>query len=151
MKKLFTLLLAVATVSLASAQGLDPVSWSFSSKKINATEYEVQLIASIEPGWHLYSQSQPDDAIALPTVINFVKNPLLSLNGKVKEEGRLIKYKDDALDVSANQYSNKVVFVQKVKVKGKAKTAVKGCLEYQTCDDKKCLPPKTVKFSVALK
>jgi thiol:disulfide interchange protein DsbD len=151
MKKLFTLLLAVATVSLASAQGLDPVSWSFSSKKINATEYEVQLIASIEPGWHLYSQSQPDDAIALPTVINFVKNPLLSLNGKVKEEGRLIKYKDDALDVSANQYSNKVVFVQKVKVKGKAKTAVKGSLEYQTCDDKKCLPPKTVKFSVALK
>jgi thiol:disulfide interchange protein DsbD len=151
MKKLFTLLLAVATVSLASAQGLDPVSWSFSSKKINATEYEVQLIASIEPGWHLYSQSQPDDAIALPTVINFVKNPLLSLDGKVKEEGRLIKYKDDALDVSANQYSNKVVFVQKVKVKGKAKTAVKGSLEYQTCDDKKCLPPKTVKFSVALK
>jgi thiol:disulfide interchange protein DsbD len=151
MKKLFTLLLAVATVSFASAQGLDPVSWSFSSKKINATEYEVQLIASIEPGWHLYSQSQPDDAIALPTVINFVKNPLLSLDGKVKEEGRLIKYKDDALDISANQYSNKVVFVKKVKVKGKAKTAVKGSLEYQTCDDKKCLPPKTVKFSIALK
>jgi len=24
-------------------------------------------------------------------------------------------------------------------------------LEYQTCDDKKCLPPKTVNFSIALK
>ena len=55
------------------------------------------------------------------------------------------------LGVSANQYSNKVDFVQVVKVKGKAKTNVTGKLEFQTCDDKKCLPPKTVNFSIALK
>jgi thiol:disulfide interchange protein DsbD len=72
------------------------------------------------------------------------------LEGNVKEIGKLEKYKDKKLDISANQYSEKVTFVQKVKLKGKVKTNVSGKLEFQTCDDKKCLPPKTVNFSIAL-
>jgi len=68
----------------------------------------------------------------------------------VKEIGRLEKYKDDKLGVSANQYSNKVVFVQKVKLKGKAKTNVTGKLEFQTCNDQRCLPPKTINLSIPL-
>jgi thiol:disulfide interchange protein DsbD len=150
MKKLVFILFAVFSVGIASAQ-LNPVNWSFASKKINDKEYELQLVATIQPGWHLYSQTQPEDAIAQPTSFKFNKNPLLDLNGKVSEVGKLEKYKDKTLDVSANQYSNKVVFVQKVKLKGKAKTAVTGNLEYQTCNDEKCLPPKTVNFSIALK
>jgi thiol:disulfide interchange protein DsbD len=65
--------------------------------------------------------------------------------------GKLEKFKDEVLDVTAFQYSNKVSFVQVVKLKGRAKTNVTGKLEFQTCDDKKCLPPKTVNFSIALK
>jgi len=61
------------------------------------------------------------------------------------------KFTDKQLGLSANQYSNNVDFVQIVKLKGSAKTNVSGSVEYQTCDDKKCLPPKTVNFSVALK
>jgi thiol:disulfide interchange protein DsbD len=135
----------------ASAQTASPVSWSFSSKKLSANVYEVYLTASIQPGWHLYAQSQPADAIAQPTTFTFSKNPLLQYDGNVREIGKLEKFRDSKLDVSANQYSNKVQFVQKVKVVGKAQTAVNGKLEFQTCDDKKCLPPKTVSFSVALK
>jgi hypothetical protein len=150
MKKLVFIFLAVFSVAAASAQ-LNPVSWTFNSKKINDKEYELHMIATIQPGWHLYSQTQPEDAIAQPTSFNFNKNPLLDLNGKVKEVGKLEKYKDEKLDVSANQYSDKVVFVQRVKMKGKAKTAVTGKLEFQTCDDEKCLPPKTVNFSIALR
>jgi thiol:disulfide interchange protein DsbD len=132
------------------AQQISPVSWTFASKKIGDNVYEVQLTATIQNGWHLYSQTQPDNAIAQPTSFNFNKNPLLDLDGKVKEVGKLEKYKDEKLDIGANQYSHKVVFVQKIKLKGKAKTNVSGKLEFQTCDDKKCLPPKTVNFSVAL-
>jgi hypothetical protein len=68
----------------------------------------------------------------------------------MKEVGKLEKYRDEKLEISANQYSQKVVFVQKIKLKGKAKTNISGKLEYQTCDDKKCLPPKTVNFSIPL-
>lgn len=150
MKKLSFILSALFITVLASAQGVNPVSWSFTSKKISDKVYELQMVATIQKGWHLYSQVQPKDAIAQPTSFNFNKNPLVGLDGKVKEVGKMEKFKDAALDVSANQYSNKVVFVQRVLLKGKAKTAVTGSLEYQTCDDEKCLPPKTVNFSVSL-
>ena len=149
MKKLLFLSLAIVMVSFAFAQ--NPVSWSFASKKVGDNVYEVRLTATMQPGWHLYSQNQPEDAIAIPTSFDFNNNPLLTLDGKTKEMGKLEKYKDPTLGVKANQYSNKVDFVQLVKVKGKAKTNVTGKLEYQTCDDKKCLPPKTVNFSIALK
>ncbi len=136
-----------ATVSFAQ---LNPVSWAFSSKKISENVFEIHLTATMQPGWHLYSQKQPSDAIAMPTTFNFNKNPLVDFEGKVKEVGKLIKFKDEKLDVSANQYSGKVNFVQLVKLKGKVKTAVTGKLEFQTCDDKKCLPPKTIPFSISL-
>lgn len=151
MKKLLFLSLSLLLVSITFAQMQSPVSWTFSSKKVSDKVYEVRMTANIQPGWHLYSQNQPEDAIAQPTSFNFNSNPLLAMNGKVKEVGKLEKYKDDKLGITANQYSNKVEFVQLVQIKGKAKTNVSGKLEYQTCDDIKCLPPKTVNFSIALK
>lgn len=150
MKKLYLIILSLFVTTLAFAQSLNPVSWNFSSKKISDNVYELQITATIQQGWHLYSQTQPKDAIAQPTSFVFNKNPLIELDGKVKEVGNLEKFKDKELDISANQYSNKVVFTQKVKLKGKAKTNVTGKLTYQTCDDVKCLPPKTVNMSIAL-
>jgi thiol:disulfide interchange protein DsbD len=148
MKRLGLFLSFFAFAFAASAQS--PVSWAFSTKKLNANTYEVHMTATIQNGWHLYAQKQPDDAIAQPTTFQFNKSPLLNLEGSVKEIGKLEKFKDKELDVSANQYSKKVDFVQVVKLKGKAKTAVTGKLEFQTCNDEKCLPPKTVPFSIAL-
>ncbi|HYH14346.1 MAG TPA: protein-disulfide reductase DsbD domain-containing protein [Flavisolibacter sp.] len=149
MKKLAFVLALFMLGNVAFAQS--PVSWAFTSKKISDQVYEIHMTATIQPGWHLYSQKQPEDAIAQPTSFVFNKNPLLSFDGNVKEIGKLEKYRDDKLDVSANQYSNKVNFIQTVKLKGKAKTAVTGKLEFQTCDDEKCLPPKTQNFTIALK
>jgi len=151
MKKLF-LLFTIAIISVtAQAQIVNPVSWTFTSKKISDNVYEVQLAANIQNGWHLYSQTQPKDAIAIPTSFSFNKNPLVVLDGQVKESGKMEKFTDNDLGVSANQYSRQVVFTQKVKLKGKAKSNVGGNVTFQTCDDKKCLPPKTVNFSIALK
>jgi hypothetical protein len=150
MKKIVFFLISVFSIGVASAQTLNPVSWSFTSKKINDKEYEIKMVATLQKGWHLYSQTQPADAIAQPTTISFNKNPLVEFDGKVKEVGKLEKYKDKTLGSTAHQYSNQVTFVQKVKLKGKAKTNVTGKLEYQTCDDEKCLPPKTVSLSIAL-
>ncbi|MGZ3880025.1 MAG: protein-disulfide reductase DsbD domain-containing protein [Flavisolibacter sp.] len=150
MKKFLLILVSVFTVGLVSAQGLNPVSWSFNSKKISENVYEIQMIATIQQGWHVYSQSQPKDAIAQPTTVVFNKNPLVEIDGKLKEAGSLEKFKDKELDISANQYSNKVVFSQRVKLKGKAKTNVTGKLTYQTCNDEKCLPAKTINLSIAL-
>jgi thiol:disulfide interchange protein DsbD len=149
MKKFGFLILTLVFAAVAQAQ--NPVTWTFTSKKISNDQYEVHLTANIQSGWHLYAQDQPKGAIAMPTSITFNKSPLLNFEGKVKEVGKLEKFTDEVLDATAHQYSNKVDFVQKVKLKGKAKTAVTGSLVFQTCDDHKCLPPKTVSFTIALK
>ena len=133
---------------VVSAQS--PVTWNFTSKKVSANSYEIYMTATIEKGWHLFSQTQPADAIAIPTTFSITSNPLIEVVGKIKELGKMQKFHDKELDLSANQYSEKVEFVQAIKLKGKVKTNFSGSVEYQTCDDKKCLPPKTVNFKVAL-
>ena len=145
---LFTLMLLGFMSSQAQ---INPVTWSFTAKKTGEKTYEIHMTARIQPGWHLYSQEQPDDAIAIPTSFTVRPNPLFSKDGKIKEVGKMEKMKDATLGVSANQYSNTVVFVKKIKLKATAKTNFTGTVEYQTCDDKKCLPPKTVNYSIALK
>jgi hypothetical protein len=149
MKKLFVFIAFIIIGCVAHAQS--PVSWSFSSKKVSDKTFAVHLTAKIQSGWHLYSQNQPDDAIAIPTNFTINNNPLLKLDGKIKEVGSMEKYKDKILGISAHQYSDKVDFVQVVKLKSNAKTNISGSVEFQTCDDKKCLPPKTVNFNIVLK
>ena len=151
MKKILLSVLLVVSVIFANAQLASPIQWSFTSKKIADKTYEVYLTATIQNSWHLYSQNQPKDAINQPTAILFNKNPLVTINGKTTEVGKMDLYQDKKLKISANQYANKVVFIQKIKVKSNAKTTISGSVEYQTCDDKKCLPPKKELFKVALK
>ena len=149
MKKFIFLGTIILSAIVVKAQ-LNPVNWTFTAKKIADRMYEVHLKATIQSGWHLYSQAQPEDAIVNPTTFTLINNPLLIVDGKIKETGTVEKFHDARLNISANQYSNTVDFVQKIKLKAKAKTNFSGNVEYQTCDDKKCLPPKTVNFSIAI-
>lgn len=146
---LFVPLFAAFAIATQAQMPANPVSWAFTSKKIADKTYEVHLTASIQSGWHLYSQTQPEDAIPQPTAIMFNKNPLVTLDGKTKEDGKMEKFSDPRLG-SAYQYTSKVDFVQTVKLKTTAKTKVSGSVKFQTCDNEKCLPPKTVPFSIAL-
>jgi len=150
MKGILYTTLFLITGYTAMAQMPDPVKWSYTSKKIADKTYEVHITAAVQNSWHLYSQKQPADAINQPTEILFKKNPLICFNGAVKEVGKMQLFKDDKLKISANQYAGKVDFIQIVKLKSNSKTSVVGSVEYQTCDDKKCLPPKKIDFSVAL-
>ena len=150
MTKVFVVGAIILTAITANAQ-LNPVTWSFSVVKVSDKTYEIHLKATIQDKWHLYSQKQPDDAVINPTEFVINANPLFSREGKIKEVGKMEVMKDATLGISAHQYANTVDFVQKVKLKANVKTNFTGSVEYQTCDDKKCLPPKKVNFSVAIK
>jgi thiol:disulfide interchange protein DsbD len=150
MTRLFLSLLVTLISSIAIAQP-NPVSWTFSAKKTGDKTFQIEMKAQVQPGWHIYSQSQSEDAIALPTEISFNNNPLLVLKGKPKEQGKLEKITDKTLGVTASQYSGVVSFIQEVELKAKVKTAITGAVEYQTCDDEKCLPPKKIPFTISLR
>jgi Disulphide bond corrector protein DsbC len=150
MKKLFALSVVVFAALSTRAQ-LNPVTWNFNAQKISDKTYEIHMNATIQNRWHLYSQSQPEDAIAIPTAFTINPNPLFKTDGKIKEVGKMEVMKDVTLGISANQYSQTVDFVQKIKLKANVRTNFSGKVEYQTCDDKKCLPAKTINFSIAIK
>jgi len=148
MKKL--LLGGAASLFATVLPAQNPVHWNYTLQKIANNTFEVRLRATIDPSWHIYSQLQPEDAIALPTKISFKANALLRLQGKPRELGKLEKYTDENLGISANQYSGGVEFVQDIILKAKARTNVSGNIEYQACTDERCLLPKTVSFSLKL-
>ncbi|TNF24492.1 MAG: thiol:disulfide interchange protein, partial [Bacteroidetes bacterium] len=64
-----TLLLAVLTSAL-QAQLFDPVKWKTETKRLSATEAELVFSATIEDGWHLYSQHL-DEGGPIPTTFTF--------------------------------------------------------------------------------
>ncbi|MBE7173195.1 MAG: sugar transporter [Williamsia sp.] len=150
MKKLLFVCLFLVIGIVSYSQVVNPVKWSFSSKKLDANTYEVHLTAMIDKGWHTYSQTTPEGG-PVPTAISFTKNPLVSIEGKVKELGKMEQHHEPLFGVDVKQFSDKVDFVQVVKVKGSANTTVAGTIESMACNDKQCLPPSTEKFSVALK
>ncbi len=149
MRILVLLLISVIFTTQSFAQVKTPVQWSFTSKKINATTYELHLTAAIDDEWHIYSQNTPDGG-PVPTSITFSKNPLVSLTGEAKEVGKLEKHFEQLFGVEVKQFSDKVDFVQTVTVKPGIKTSMNGTIEFMTCNDHECLPPTKQKFSIVL-
>ena len=84
MRKILSIAICLVFLSAVHAQVKDPDHWSFTSKKLNATTYEVDLTAAIDAGWHIYSQTTPDGG-PVPTSIYYSANRLLVLDGKTKE------------------------------------------------------------------
>ncbi|MEO6868099.1 MAG: protein-disulfide reductase DsbD domain-containing protein [Ginsengibacter sp.] len=128
----------------------NPVEWTATAKKISDKTYEIHLTAEIKDGWHIYSQTTPDGG-PIPTSITFTKNPLVINSGIPKEKGKLEKRYESLFGVDVKQYSDKVEFVQVVKLKANVKTNLGIAVEFMVCNDKQCLPPSTKKFTVALK
>jgi len=126
------------------------VDWSFNSKKISDKQYEVRLTATVKNPWHIYSTTQEEGG-PLPTKIAFAKNPLVTPDGKIKEEGKMQSHFEEVFNLDTKFFSDKVEFVQIVNVKGAAKTTLNGTIEYMACTDKQCLPPKSIPFSIALR
>jgi thiol:disulfide interchange protein DsbD len=75
---------------------------------------------------------------------------LYTLEGKVKEDGKLLKKHEAVFGVDVKYFNGKVDFVQLVKLKENAKTNFSGEVEFMVCNDQQCLPPATEKFSIPL-
>jgi hypothetical protein len=147
-KSLLILTLFLTIFSAVNAQIESPVKWNYAAKKISDKMYELHITATIDGNWHIYAQDAGEGPE--PTSFNFTANPLVKLDGKVKETGKLEKSYDPNFKSVLKFYSNRVDFIQKVKLKSSASTLVKGTVSYMVCNDKKCLPPKEIPFSIKL-
>jgi thiol:disulfide interchange protein len=132
----------------ASKKGeLNPVSWNFTSKKVSETEYDLVFKATIQQGWHIYSQFVKDGG-PNPTLIE-VKNA--EKMGKATEVGsHKNEHFDKMFDMQLIDFEQDATFTQRVKVKD-ANAPIQASIEIQACDEGKCLPPDPVEITFDLK
>ena len=142
MKKLYILFLVVSlTTSVFQAQIVDPVKWSTPVKKTSDTDHELITIATIDAGWHLYSQNVPEDG-PIATTFTFKSDASYVKKGNTKE-GKGYTELDPVFKMEIKYFKNKATFKQRIKVLKPIKT-ITGEVEFMVCDDTQCLPPTTI-------
>lgn len=146
MKKYFSIFVFLLPV-LVFSQIYTPVKWSFSQKKMADNSYELYFKATIEKGYHIYSQNLPGDVGPVPTLVSFTKNKDVELIGKT-EEPKAHQEHDPNFDMMLSWFENEVTFTQKVKVL--RNTKLKGEVESMTCNAERCLPPGRESFEFTL-
>lgn len=139
MKKLIINTLALSLFVIAArAQILAPVHWSYGAKKLSNNEAVVFIKATIDDGWHVYSQYVKAGG-PVKTTFTFIASPAYTLEGKTIEPTPVTR-NEKAFKMDVSFFENTVVFQQKIKLKA-VQATVKGTLEYMTCNDHQCLPP----------
>ena len=156
MKKWMTALLALfAGMLQAQVPGVaaveDPVKWSISMVKVEEGQWDVVFRADIENGWYVYSQQSFGDMGPIPTTIVFDTLPHATLTGAPSETGeKVIEGLDPNFDdIKVKKFKGYALFTQHLKVIDPTKP-ITGRLDYQTCDDSKCIFPDPMYFRIAL-
>lgn len=119
-------------------QAQDPVVWNTDSKKLSETEYMLIFKASVEPKWHLYSQSLPEDG-PLPTEFVFEEEgTAYELVGKMEESETVTAF-DPIFEMDLSWFEGEGTFQQKIRFLQAELGEVSGEINFQACDDKVCI------------
>ena len=156
MKKILSLTFVYIWCFLFSAFGQEdhageifaPVKWSYDMEDLGNNEYELIFKATIDEGWHLYSQFIEEGG-PVPTSFGFDSIPEIELLGPVEERGDLETDFDPNFEMELKWYSHQVQFVQKVKL-NTDHVMFGGFHEFMTCDDQRCLPPEFIEIDIEL-
>lgn len=124
-------------------QAANPVKWEAKYTELANGEGEIMVSATIEKGWHTYSQNISPDAGPVPTTIVFSPGSNFELVGKAIEEGAKEEF-DKTFEMKIASFEGKAIVKQKLKRKNTKSFETPIKIEYMVCNDKQCLPPKTI-------
>ncbi len=140
MKKLLLLLLAFLAFANGNSQIKKPVKWTSKTEKISDTEFNLVMNATIEEGWHMYSQFTPDGG-PLPMVVT-IKNKKgnFELVGKTKESAYKKEFNKD-FEIDEYYFEGKATLTQRVKITNPKTSKIVINLDYQACQNQ-CVTDK---------
>jgi len=155
LRTIFPLFLLLFTLSVraqmpgASAE-LEPVKWTISMVKVEEGAWDVVFRADITHGWYVYSQQSFGDMGPIPTTIVFDTLAHARPDGAPRETGeKVVQAHDPMFDMEVKKFKGYALFTQRVKVSDPS-LPLTGRLDYQTCDDSKCIFPDPMYFRVTL-
>ncbi|MBL0316567.1 MAG: thioredoxin family protein [Flavobacteriales bacterium] len=124
------------------------VTWTPSIVKVGDHMYELQMKATMEPGWHIYGQKVESNEGPVPTTFSFEALPSYSLNGSVLEDKPKSEY-DPNFMMNLNYFEGSALFRQVVQVNGDELPTIVGSVNFMQCYES-CLPPQTLFFKFDL-
>lgn len=136
----------IGLLPMAFAQIERPVTWAFDTEPGDNGQVIVNFTASIDQGWHLYSQFIEAGG-PVPTSFTFEGVEGYELVGSVSEAGNKHSGYDETFKMDLSYFDTKATFSQAVSLSGSSAN-VKGYLEFMVCNDEKCLPPEYVDFDI---
>ena len=112
------------------------------------SRFQVKLVATIEPGWHLYSL-KPMAEGPIPTRIWIAEGQPFTLAGAIHAAEPTV-VQDPALNMEVEMYEGEAAFTLPVQAAAGASGSQKLVVSasYQTCNNKLCLPPKTARVEL---
>ena len=136
---LITFLLLISV--LVQAKIHEPVKWAFKTNVSSPIITELQFTATIDRGWHLYSQHLAEGG-PMQTEFKFEKVDGVEFVGKMSEP-RPEEVYDKMFQMKVQYFSTSAMFTQKVKIVTDKPVTIKGNLSYQSCNDESCIPGET--------
>ena len=146
---LFTLL---GVFNAQAQEFLDPVTWQVSVEPVKNYQYTIVMEATIDSGWHLYSQTQFGDQYEGPIRTEFLYNDSDStfrLSGTTLEPAVAAVF-DPVFELDVIYFEDHVRFEHTIQVINPEGLQITAEVYYSVCDAEKCLPPDTKSFSLYL-
>jgi DsbC/DsbD-like thiol-disulfide interchange protein len=145
-------MLAALLAACLSAAPPDPVAWTAEgpAKPVKAgARFQAKLVARIQDGWHMYGLKTVADG-PIATRIWVAEGQPAQLAAPV--QGTTPQTMQDAsFNMEVQLYEGEASFTLPLRLTAGAPAGAHKILvnaSYQTCDNKICLPPKTVKLEV---
>ncbi len=148
MKRVFTLIFSLIGI-LASAQIVEPISWSSSVEMKDQDSGVVIVSAKIESGWHIYGIEPVEDG-PIPTQINISLPDGLTLQGGLTPSVAAEQGYDASFGCEISFWSKNVSFSQAFVKEAEVNAPIIVNVRYQACDDMRCLPPSGDEFMLNL-
>ncbi len=152
MKNILLLIISVLFSTTLFSQIFEPIKWQSSVKEESEGLYTLYFEATLDKGWHLYSQNEVETEDIAPTATEFTfynEDKEYELIGKTTEPKGIQKF-DKVFEMDIKYFEDKVVFTQKIKKIAPSLATIKAEVFFGVCDDEKCLPPDVVEFTLNL-
>ncbi len=143
MKTKIILLFLLITLPL-SAQILEPVKWNITEQKVDESTLELHFKATIEEGWHLYSNELPDGG-PLATEVTYTTLEGVELSGELASNKKSVEEYVELFSMVLNFFEKEVTFVQRLKILS-PDYKIEGAIRYMGCNNLTCLTPTTEEF-----
>ena len=136
-KSLLVTILLLFGGTISNAQMLNPVKWTKSVKMTDSSHGIITFSASIDNGWHVYSNDTPAGG-PIPLSVNWNTLDGVKLDGGLKPSKAPQTFDDQIFEMKVRQWSGGVTLTQKFTTTA-TKYSIDGEIRYQGCNDQGCI------------